>query len=227
MSQSERHREKVDRIFTRDSLMELVEHAKRLELKNGKVVATDKLPAPVDEYGIPRSDIMLKGLLGQMATRTYVWTGKFDLHHMATPKADYNILPGDVGKQFRGLAPLKIRLPRLMHKAAHELFEITQPTSELVMNQAIAEVNQMKEIYKISTQDAENPDEVIREVHESLSRMREPRVEMMPPLDELASMELNELRRTAKQLTSVQEYNEKKLIHPALRRASAIRRKAA
>lgn len=220
-------REKVDRIRQRESLHHLVEHAERLELVNDKVVVLEKLPAPVDEHGIPRIDIMFDGLLGQMATRAYVWTGAFDLHHMATPKADYTVAYGGVGSEFRSQTQLKVNLSRLMHKLAHDLFEITRPTSETVMKQAILESQQTKDLFAITGERVEDPDEMLRRAHEALSGMAEPRVDMMPSLDVLADMKLDELRRTVASLVRVRSYDEKKLIHPALRPKSMLRQRVA
>ena len=227
MSERSRYRAKIEKIRDRTSLRDLVGHAELLKFVNGKVVVEDRLPAPIDEHGIPRVDIMLNRLFGQMATRAYVWTGKFDLHHMATPKADYSVVAGDLGKKFRGLSALKVELPRQMHNLAHEIFEVTRPTGAAEMNQAILEVEQIKTIYSVAKDKDIEPGLAMSRIHGLLEGMSEPRVGMMPELDALADMELDDLRQTAASLVSVRKYRSRQLVHPALRPKSALRQRAA
>lgn len=227
MTERERRRAKIEKIKDRTSLALLHGHAELIGLSNGQVVALDKLPAPVDEFGIPRTEIMLRRLLGQMATGAYVWTGFIDTHHMATPKSDYNVVADGVGSRFRGLAPLKIEMPRQMHDLAHLLFEFYRPPTVGVMSQAILEVDQGVRISKIVSQVDSDPDVVQRQVHDVLSEMRDPEVNMIPSLDKLADMELDDLRRTVGSLISVQSYRSRRLVHPALRPQSSLRQKAA
>ncbi|UTX51674.1 hypothetical protein KI440_01850 [Candidatus Saccharibacteria bacterium TM7i] len=197
-------------------------HAERLEIINGRPLVVDKLPAPIDEHGIPRVEIMMPQLLGQMATR-YVWTGRFDLHHMATPKADYNIVPDNVGKAFRSLSALKLEIPRQMHNFAHELFlNPRRPPADAVMRQAILENEQMRTLNAIMS-DEPDSDKAQMLVWDALMDMVDPRVDIMPSREELADMEFYDLRRTVASLISVRRYADKTLIHPAIRPREARR----
>lgn len=227
MTERERRRAKIERIKDRTSLALLHGHAELIGLSNGQAIALDKLPAPIDEFGIPRTEIMLDRLLGQMATGAYVWTGFIDTHHMATPKSDYTVVADGVGSRFRGLAPLKIDMPRQMHDLTHLLFEYYRPPTVGVMKQAILEVDQGVRISKIVSRADGDPDIVRRQVHDALYEMRDPEVNMIPSLDELAGMELDDLRYTVNSLISVQRYRSRRLVHPALRPQSLLRQKAA
>ncbi len=218
---------KIDRIRRRESLEGLIGHAERLEFIMGRPVVRDKLPAPIDEHGIPRVDIMMRGLLGQMATTAYVWTGKFDLHHMATPKADYNVVPDNVGTAFRSLAPLKIELPRQMHNFAHELFLTPRtPPTQAVMRQAILENEQLRSLAAGTEAVMDGSIEEHR-VYDMLSDMVDSRVDIMPSREELFDMEFDDLRRAVASLTRVRRFANKQLIHPAVRPKAALRHKVA
>lgn len=223
MSHYGERQEKIERIRKRDSLEGLVEHAERVEIINGRPLVIDKLPAPVDDLGIPRIDIMLQGLLGQMATQAYVWTGKYDLHHMATPKADYNVVPDNLGQAFRSLPALKLELPRQMHNLSHELFLTPKrPPAEAVMRQAILETEQLRTLYEL-TKYSEDPSEVHINVYDALSDMVDPRVDIMPSRELLAEMEFSELRNTVASLIRVRRFAPRQLIHPAIRPREAFR----
>ncbi len=188
-------------------------------------MVVDKLPAPIDEFGIPRVPLMMQGLLGQMATRAYVWTGAFDLHHMATPKADYTVIPDNVGAAFRSLPMLKVELPRQMHNFSHELFLTPRrPPSEATMKQAILENEQLRMLYGItSAYDQEGADEALYHVHDALFDMVDPKVDIMPSRESLADMEFDDLCRTVASLVRVRRFANNSLIHPAVRPKAALR----
>lgn len=222
MKQGIERQQKIDRIRRRESLDGLVGHAERVEYVNGRAMVVDKLPAPIDEFGIPRVTTMMSGLMGQMATQAYVWTGKYDLHHMATPKADYNVVPDNLGQAFRSLPVLKVDLPRQMHNLSHELFLTPRtPPSEAVMRQAILENEQLKTLYVLT---AESDDEgAYLRVYDALADMVDPRVNIMPSRESLAEMEFADLRRTVASLIRVRRFAHKPLVHPAVRPKAALR----
>ncbi len=223
MKQGSERQQKIDRIRRRESLDGLVGHAERVELVKGRAVVVDKLPAPIDEFGIPRVNTMVSELLGQMATQAYVWTGKYDLHHMATPKADYNVIPDNLGQAFRSLPALKVDLPRQMHNLSHELFLTPKtPPSEAVMRQALLENEQLKTLYML-TADNEDPDAAHLQVYDALSDMVDPRVNIMPSRESLAEMDFLDLRRTVASLIRVRRFAHRPLIHPAVRPRAALR----
>lgn len=203
--------------------------------EDDRVEILKKLPPPLDEFGIPRPEIMINQLLGQMATENYVWPGKFDEHHLATPKADFTVVrtndEGDVGSAFRGLSCLKIELPRQMHNFSHALFELPGRPSVDVMRQAVIEVGQAKRLqtiineylpgYHVSPSERENR-LCIEALQASIESMREPEVGMLPPLESLAGMEIDVLRKTVNSLLRVRRFSRRHLIHPAIRRGGQV-----
>ena len=200
---------------------------------NGKVVVQKKLPPPIDEFGIPRPEIMVRDLLGQMTTENYIWTGKIDLHHLATPKADFSVVrtkgEGAIGSDFRGMACLKIEPPRQMHNFAHHLFELPGRPSVDTMRQAVYEIDQAKLLS--STIDTYMNDSSINDTSKTqalcqvalaaiFEKMQEPQIGILPCIEELHNMELTDLRRTVNSLLRVRRLSKKHLIHPAIRKSS-------
>lgn len=224
MRVSEQRLEKEQRIQKQTSLKVLVGHVDRLELIDGRAKVIDKLPAPVDEHGIPRVTIMLRELFGQMATSAYVWTGRFDLHHMATPRADYTAVSQGVGAQYRGISQLKVDVPRLMHNLAHELF-LTQrhPPHITTMRQALTESEQLGRLARVVGDDSALECVRLGRVHALLEDMKEPQVDIMPSKDVLASLPFDDLRCAVQSLTRVRRYDNASLIHPAIRPKKAAR----
>lgn len=101
--------ERLRYIRNLNSLVPVTDHTRLIYLdENEQVRIRDKLPAPVDENGIPRPEIMVQRIYENMTTENYVWTGVFDEHHTATPKADYTVVrsasDGNIGSVFRGLS---------------------------------------------------------------------------------------------------------------------------
>lgn len=220
-----------------DSLAPLSDHTDAIHVSDtGRVEVARKLSAPNDDYGIPRPERMVNILLAQMATENYVWSGKFDEHHLATPKADFSVVrshyEGDIGSAFRGLSCLKIELPRQMHNFSHAIFELPGRPSFDVMRQAVFEVGQAKQLqiilneYLLEYPDAETERSrqlCVSALHAALERMQDPEVGMMPSLESLACMELDELRRAVNSLIRVRRFSDKKLVHPAIRRDTKYR----
>lgn len=218
-----------------DSLAVLSDHTDVIGVTElGKVEIQYKIPAPTDEYGIPRPEIMVQQLLGRMATANYVWTGRFDEHHLATPKADFTIVrteaEGNIGSAFRGLSCLKIDLARQMHNFSHALFELPGRPSVEVMRQAVTEVGYAKKLQQVMNQyfpefvdeQSERTSRIGRlAIADALSEMEEPQVGMLPTLELLASLELEELRRVLSTTLRIRSFNDKRLVHPAVRTVSA------
>ena len=213
---------KIHRIRQRGSIHDLIGHAERVELVEGRAVVRDLLPAPVDAEGIPRAELMVQAILGQMATRAYVWTGRFDLHHMGTPKADYSVVANSVGANFRGMSMMKIDLPRQMHNLSHALFMTPKVPSVTVMNQALLENEQLRTLHSITMEEF-NPDCARQKVDDALETMVDPRVNIMPSRESLAALEIDELRRATGSLIRVRRFTNKSLIHPAVRPTPSLR----
>jgi len=214
-----------------DALAPLSDHTPLIDVNEfGHVVIADKLVAPFDKFGIPRSEIMLSRLLGAMTTKSYVWTGRFDEHHMATPKADYTVIrpenDGDLGSAFRGIASLKIDLPRMMHNAAHAVFELHPHTNPDVMRTALFEVGQMQSLQGIlndhlyEDRDTTIINEVLclNAIRRAIEKMEEPEVNMMPPLGELYAMDLSEIRIALSWSLKTRCLADRTIVHPAVRK---------
>ncbi len=214
--------ERTKMIRERGSIRNLVGHASLVSMVNGRARVQEKMPAPVDEFGIPRVDVMINRLLGQMATETYVWTGRFDLHHMATPKADYTRVEGNVGSAFRGLPAMKVELPRQMHNLSHAIFQVPTLPEDDVMRQAILENDQLRILNGILGEGYSDSETQFR-IHDTLDEMVDPCVDIMPSREELADMELYDLRHTVASLLRVRRFAKKEFIHSAVRPRPAPR----
>lgn len=199
--------------------------------QNGKVVLNNKLAAPIDEFGMPRPEIMIGRLLGQMKTANYVWTGDFDEHHLATPKADYTVVrfkdEGDVGSAFRGLSFLKVNLPRQMHNFSHFIFELPRRPSIEVMRQAVYEVGEAKRLKAIIDEHLPlSPHAITRRVNSlcldalsrKIERMREPELNLLPGREVLSGMNIEEVKKVLAALLKVRRFSKTHLIHPAIRK---------
>lgn len=237
--------ERLQQIRSLHSIMPLAEHTDLVDVRTRddgtpQVVITDKLPAPTDEFGIPRPDIMVEQLLGQMATKNFVWSGVFDLHHVATPKADYTVArsrnDGDIGSAFRGMSCLKIELPRQMHNFSHAIFELPRRPSTDVMMQALIEVGQLKQLHRTIGEyfgeqrpsDVETAQQLcLRALHAELERMKEPEVGMMPSLNDIADMNFDDVQKLTSSALLVRRFSRRHLIHPAIRRTTVSKRIAA
>lgn len=233
--------ERVRFIRNLQTLVPLHEHTNAIQLsQDGRVEIQTRLEAPTDEFGIPRPEIMVQRLLGEMTTKHYVWPGQFDEHHLATPKADFTIVrtahEGDIGSAFRGLSCLKIELPRQMHNFSHALFELPGRPDMDVMRQAVYEVGQVRKLQMIMNDHLpEHPDyqtsQMISLCKDALKRsidtMKEPEVGMMPPLDRIAAADLDELRIITSGILRVRRFSTRHLIHPAIRKPSQKSRSSA
>lgn len=232
-------------IRRRTSLSPLKEHSTLIDttqLVDGeeRYTVRDKLPAPVDEHGIPRPSIMLDGILGSMATAQYVWTGRLDMHHLANPKADYNVArtpqEGSLGGAYRGIGALKIELPRQMHNYAHAIFELPPRPNFDTMRQAVTEVGQAQRIQRVlgsysvaptPWHDERERRECIERVHDVLAQSEQPELGFMPPLETLAQMEIEELRAAMKAVLTIRRVPDLKIVHPAVIRPEYEQRVAA
>lgn len=204
--------------------------------ENERVEVRTRLTPPIDEYGIPRPEIMIQKLLGVMSTKHYVWPGQFDEHHLATPKADFTVVrthdEGDIGSAFRGLACLKIELPRQMHNFSHAIFELPGRPSVDVMRQAVIEVGQAKQLQTILNEHSPSYPHTETEqmrvlcttaITSALESMREPEVSMTPSLEQMSNMDIDELRLCIGSLLRVRRFSKKHLIHPAIRKRGSAR----
>jgi hypothetical protein len=224
--------ERLHHIRSLDNLSCLVEHTSLLKYnENERVEIVDKLPAPVDEFGIPRAGIHVQQIYDAMDTRAYVWTGKVDEHHLCTPKADFTVVrtatEGDIGSSFRGLAQNKIELPRLMHNFGHAVVELPKRPPIDVMRQALFEVGQGKQLMEIINlymgpegtvhDDIERAKALcLASLRRQIDRMVEPEVGMMPSLESLSEMDFDTLRTA---VSTVRKFGNRRLVHPAIRKS--------
>jgi|GEM_PF-2495443 len=230
--------ERIRYIRSLQTLVPLHEHTDAIGLVDGdenRIEVLERLPAPLDEYGIPRPEIMVDQLLGLMNTENYVWPGQFDEHHLATPKADFSVVrtsgEGDIGSAFRGLSCLKIELPRQMHNFSHAIFELPGRPSVDVMRQAVLEVGQARQLQGVlnehlpmhpHAQTAQMRKLCIDSIHRVIDTMREPEIAMTPSLETLAGMELDDLRVCVGSLLRVRRFSKKHLIHRAIRKSKNV-----
>lgn len=227
--------ERLHYIRSLETLVPLHAHTDAITINElGRVSVQTQLPAPVDDHGIPRPEILVSQLLAQMTTENYVWTGTFDEHHLATPKADFTIVrtadEGDIGSAFRGLACLKIMLPRQMHNFSHALFELPKRPSLEVMRAAVSEVGAARQLNDTITEFIPDPRVEVPErvqaacvsaLHHKIESMQEPSVGLLPSREELYGMHIQELQKTVTALLRVRRFSKKHLIHPAIRKKNS------
>jgi hypothetical protein len=114
-----------------------------------------------------------------------------------------------------------------MHNLSHELFETQyRPPSIDVMRQAVLENEQLKTLYSIMDEGLSDDDTQLF-IYDALDDMIDPRVDIMPAREDLAAMELDELRHTVASLIRIRRYANKRLIHPVIRPRAALRHKVA
>lgn len=219
------------------SLVPLHEHTEAISLVDeGRIEVRTRLDAPVDEYGIPRPEIMVERLMDLMKTENYVWPGQFDEHHLATPKADFSVVrtaeEGNIGSAFRGLACLKIELPRQMHNFSHAIFELPGRPSLEIMRQAVLEVGQARQLLSIVNEHLPmHPHDQTEQMQRfctsaimaALEKMKEPEVGMMPSLETLATQPIDDVRVSVGAILRVRRFSRRHVIHPAIRKNGTSR----
>lgn len=228
--------ERLRRIRSLDGLAHLVDHTPLLKLNEfERVEVVDKVPAPVDEFGIPRAETHIEHLFAAIDTKSFVWTGKMDLHHLCTPKSDFNIIRADdderLGSKFRGIAQNKIEKPRLMHNFGHAVMELPGCPPDEVMRQALHEVNQGIQLMTVinnyfgkETPQFEAIDKAkimcLNALRSKIEKLTEPQVNMMPSLETLSDMDFDTLQAAVKSIVSVRRFGNSRLVHPAIRKNS-------
>lgn len=120
----------------------LVDHTDYLELRHGKLYAAKKLEVPLNEYGLPQREQLLRSVLGVVAAE-YAWQGYYDVHHVAWPYSAYRALNTDdfesVGESYRNMGGMKIKANRDIHDLVHLITDPPAIPEEAVMTQAIVE----------------------------------------------------------------------------------------
>lgn len=188
------------------SLIPIVELSDHLALVKNQVIGVDLLSVPLDQYGIPRRDAFVTMALGSIATE-YIWRGFEDAHHIAWPRANYQI--GGKGQhqskasQFRECESMKVRVPRQLHNYFHKVTLPPPVPSEEVLRQYLTEQIQVKALYQVATlpfeqhhdSDEQTKDEWRKKRYlAKLEVMKSGEVGHMPDLELLATMDFNEAR---------------------------------
>lgn len=104
--------------------------------RKNRITCPDRLPTPVDEHGIPRRVELMRQVLSTIEA-AHIWTGEYDLHHMAWPATSYkSIIDEDdyrTGSYYRGASSLKVIMPRQMHNYVHAITEPPELPDEDIM----------------------------------------------------------------------------------------------
>lgn len=179
---------------------------------NGRVKAIEKMPTPVNEYGIPDADAFIAELSATLDSR-YVPPFEANNHHLVYPRSLYHAEGQDsIPYQFRETPSLKLRIPVQVHKYAHWVIEPAKMPSMDTMTQVVKEQRQIDQLFSIgrgvigaykwldsmieegqqtyhaAERYIEN-NEVQARFYDYLAQCEEPQIGLMPNIQELAQMD--------------------------------------
>lgn len=201
-------------------LREMVGDATQLYMDGEYLRAWYKYDVPVNEYDIPVRDTFVQFVVSAASGRTQ-WLGIADNHHLAWPRSDYFAVSpneyGDIGRKYRSMRSLQVRMPRQMHEFAHVGFHEPPMPSVDVMAQYIGEVAQCSELFSIlKPTPSEVAGGVIDEMLElgrlaryldRLDRMADGEVGHFPETSYLATLTAQEARTTLAPMINILDYN--------------------
>lgn len=118
--------------------------------KKGTVRPIEKIPTPVDEFGIPDSDAMLEIALGTLSS-DYTPPGISNVHHRIYPRDRYHNHPSGsiIPKLYRESAANMFRYQQQIHNYFHAIFEDPRETTMDVMHQWVIEQAQADQLFYI------------------------------------------------------------------------------
>lgn len=206
----------------RHTLAPLVPKSGLLTFKNNKVFVTDRIETPINELGLPDSRQLVKDVLATLSVEHY-WTGIHDVHHMNWPRADYQ--KADEANQelsaarYRGAGTQKIRIPRQMHDYVHLTTVPTAVQDYNLMRQVSIEQSQVDRLHDTvslkNLADFDMTEEVkeyyrLKNFREKLDDMTEGQLGIMPEINYLYDLELDEARRVLRAISKVQGFSNRK-----------------
>jgi len=200
------------------SLAPMVRLSELLDRRDGQLVVLEKIPVPVSEHGIPLPRELIRDVLASLATK-HIWTGHYDVHHVAWPEAEYKRINKEtdsvLGGQYRGTAALKIRLPRQLHNYIHTVTEPPAIPDSDVMEQWVREKWQVDRLYDTvslkSLSDINMPEEEreryrFSNFQQKLELMEDGHLGLMPEREGLAAMEISTARQALRAIARVQGF---------------------
>lgn len=118
--------------------------------RKGSVRVIEKIPTPVDEFGIPDSDEILRIAMSTLSS-DYVPPGVSNIHHRIYPRDRYHNHPsGSVApKLYRESAFNMVRYQQQLHNYLHAIFKDPDEADMSVMFQCAREQAQTDELYFI------------------------------------------------------------------------------
>ena len=135
-------------------LHELVDKSPHLAFNAcGKVVTTEYVETPYNEYGLVEIGPLFTRLLGSVAVE-HVWRGNnAGLHHIMWPNRAYReLMPAsdrEVAVEFRTAPTLMIDIPRQMHEYLHKVTEPPTMPGIDIMQQYALEQQQVRKLAAI------------------------------------------------------------------------------
>lgn len=196
-------------------LLPLVGKTKFLEVDvYGAVRATDKIKTPIDTYGVPNRILLMRKVLGSVAMR-HIWTGDYDLHHVAWPRAAYaeSADGPELGIDYRNAPSLRITMPRQLHDYIHLVTTETAPPSTDVMRQYSLEHGQVgrlydtvksyktdEEIEKFGFSEAVSMAARLDSYHRKIELMQDGEIGIMPDREYLYNLDILEARRVLRSI---------------------------
>lgn len=201
------------------SLVPIMDKTPMLERRGSRIVCPEKIDVPLDEYGIPRRVQLMRRVLDTMETQ-HIWTGGYDVHHMAWPGVWYRKLldedDGMFGSAYRGAGSLKVRLPRQLHNYVHTISEPPPMPDEEIIKQYALEHGQVSRLYdaikltsyedfpELAALPFQNQERLRQESYErKLESMADGEIGLMPDTEYLAALTIAQARPVLRALVTV------------------------
>lgn len=92
--------------------------------RKGVIKTVEKIPTPLDEYGIPDASEMLRIAMGTLSA-DYMPPGVSNVHHLVYPRHRYHHHPSGspIPRLYRESAHNMVRYQQQLHNYFHEIFE--------------------------------------------------------------------------------------------------------
>ncbi len=184
--------------------------------ETGRIEVSDKIDTPLDEFEVPDRVELMKRVMGSLSSR-HIWTGDYDLHHVAWPRMNYAHYVDSEGERFgtryRNAPSLRITMPRQLHEYVHAVTLVPKVPSPDVMRQYALEHGQVGSLY--DTIKSYKTDEEIERFgfpkeagvcarldsyHEKIEAMEPGVIGIMPDKEYLYNLEIDSARRVLRSI---------------------------
>lgn len=120
---------------------------------NGTIKAVEKLPMPVNEFGIPEATAIMEAATETLAAGYEFPTSRWqsNVHHLVYPRRQYHQHTSGkpIPSQYRESAALMVRIPKQFHNYIHEIFRDPKEPTMDVMQQWVREQSQVSQLFNL------------------------------------------------------------------------------